>query len=272
MDDQTTDEFIRIQAALAGRYSLQRELGRGGMGIVYLAHDVALERPVALKVLRPELVSRPAVRQRFLDEARTAAKLSHPNITPIFAAAEADGFVFFVMAYVEGETLGERIRSRGPIPPAELAKILRQVGWALAYAHAQGVVHRDVKADNIMIERTSGRALVVDFGIAGVLQDTDVTGVGEVLGTPDYMSPEQASGGATGPEVDWWLRRRPRLKPRLGHLSLKHSQFAERRLQPSFFFGLQPSSLPTSRVQWLGELVRGRGSGESDERRWTSDE
>lgn len=194
MDDQTTAEFIRIQGALAGRYSLQRELGRGGMGIVYLAQEVALGRPVALKLLQPHLASQPALKQRFLNEARTAAKLSHPNIIPIYAVDEVDDFVFFVMGFVDGETLGQRIRSRGPLPSAELAKILRDVGWGLAYAHAQGVIHRDVKADNIMIERGSGRALVVDFGIARVVQSTGVTGAGEILGTADYMSPEQANG------------------------------------------------------------------------------
>ena len=140
------------------------------------------------------MASQPALKQRFLNEARTAAKLSHPNIIPIFAVDDVDDIVFFVMAFVDGETLGQRVRSRGPLPPSELAKILREVGWGLAYAHAQGVVHRDVKADNIMIERGSGRALVVDFGIARVIQNTGVTGVGEILGTADYMSPEQASG------------------------------------------------------------------------------
>jgi predicted Ser/Thr protein kinase len=194
MGDNTTGEFIRIQTALAGRYSLQRELGRGGMGVVYLAQDVALERPVALKILQPHLASQPALKQRFLNEARTAAKLSHPNIIPIFAVDEVDDVVFFVMAFVDGETLGHRVRTRGPVPPSELGKILRDVGWGLAYAHAQGVVHRDVKADNIMIERASSRAFVVDFGIARVTQNTGVTGAGEILGTADYMSPEQASG------------------------------------------------------------------------------
>jgi serine/threonine-protein kinase len=194
MGDNTTGEFIRIQTALAGRYSLQRELGRGGMGVVYLAQDVALERPVALKILQPHLASQPALKQRFLNEARTAAKLSHPNIIPIFAVDDVDDVVFFVMAFVDGETLGHRVRTRGPVPPSELGKILRDVGWGLAYAHAQGVVHRDVKADNIMIERASGRAFVVDFGIARVTQNTAITGAGEILGTADYMSPEQASG------------------------------------------------------------------------------
>ena len=150
------DEFIRIQTALAGRYFLERELGRGGMGIVYLARDLALDRLVALKLLPPHLASEPVLRRRFLDEARTAAKFSHPNIIPIFAVEEIGDLVFFVMAFVDGESLGQRVRNRGPIPPTELAKILREVAWGLAYAHAQGVVHRDVKADNILLERGSG--------------------------------------------------------------------------------------------------------------------
>lgn len=198
----SSDDFIRIQAALAGRYSLQRELGRGGMGIVYLAQDVALDRPVALKLLQPGLASRPALRQRFLTEARTAARLSHPNIVPIFAVDEVAGLVFFVMAFVDGETLEQRIRSRGPLSASVLATILREVGWALAYAHAQGVVHRDVKADNIMLERGSGRALVVDFGIARVMEDPAGSGAGELLGTAEYMSPEQARGGVADQRSD----------------------------------------------------------------------
>jgi tRNA A-37 threonylcarbamoyl transferase component Bud32 len=194
MADQITDEFLGFQAALKGRYSLQRELGRGGMGTVYLAQDVALDRPVAIKLLLPHLARQPELKQRFLNEARTAAKLSHPNIIPIFTVDEADGFVFFVMAFVDGETLEQRIRGRGPLPASDFARILREVSWALGYAHAQGVVHRDVKADNIMIERPSGRALVVDFGIARTVQNTGVTGESEILGTANYMSPEQASG------------------------------------------------------------------------------
>ena len=214
MPNTETAEFITLQTALAGRYSLERELGRGGMGIVYLARDVALDRLVALKQLPSRLATEPALRDRFLREARTAAKLSHPNIVPIFAVEEAGDFVFFVMAYVDGETLGQRVRTRGPMPPSELARILREVAWALAYAHAQGVVHRDVKADNILLERDSGRALVADFGIAHVTQATGATGppgapgapgapgVGEVLGTAEYMSPEQASGEAVDGRSD----------------------------------------------------------------------
>jgi len=187
-------DFLALQEAVAGRYSLESELGRGGMGIVYLAHEVSLDRPVALKLLPPELSAQPQLKERFLREARTAAKLSHPNIVPIFAVDEVDGFVFFAMAYVGGESLGQRIRAKGPVPASEAARIMREVAWALAYAHAQGIVHRDVKPDNILLEDGSGRALVTDFGIAHVREAPGMTAVGEVIGTAEYMSPEQASG------------------------------------------------------------------------------
>jgi len=189
-----TTEFIDLQAALVGRYSLERELGRGGMGIVYLAHEVSLDRSVALKLLPPAMAAEPRLRERFLREARMAARLSHPNIVPIHAVDEVDGFVFFAMAYVNGQTLGQRIRDRGPLPKAEATRILREVAWALAYAHSQGIVHRDIKPDNILLESGSGRALVMDFGIAHMLDEPGMTGAGEVLGTAEFMSPEQASG------------------------------------------------------------------------------
>jgi serine/threonine-protein kinase len=195
-------DFLALQETLLGRYSLEREIGRGGMGVVYLAHEVALDRPVALKLLPPAFAVQPALRERFLREARTAAKLSHPNIIPIHAVDEVDGFVFFAMAYIEGGTLGQRIRTRGPMAPREASRILREVAWALAYAHAEGVVHRDVKPDNILLERGSGRALVTDFGIAHVGQEPGLTGAGDVLGTAEFMSPEQASGEAVGPGSD----------------------------------------------------------------------
>ncbi|MDP2955838.1 MAG: serine/threonine-protein kinase [Longimicrobiales bacterium] len=187
-------DFLAFQEALAGRYSLARELGRGGMGIVYLAREVRLDRLVALKLLPPSCAAKPDLKERFLREARAAAKLSHPNIVPIHAVDEAGGFVFFAMAYVEGETLGQRIRRRGAIPAGEATRILREVAWALAYAHAQGVVHRDVKPDNILIEAGSGRALVTDFGIAHLTDGPRLAGAADVLGTAEYMSPEQASG------------------------------------------------------------------------------
>jgi serine/threonine protein kinase len=192
-----SSEFLELQTALAGEYSLQRELGRGGMGVVYLARDVQLDRDVAIKVLASHLARDTSAHDRFLREARMAAGLSHPNIVPIHRVGEASGFVFFVMSYVEGETLGERLRTHGPLPPADTARVLREVAWALAYAHGRGIVHRDVKPDNILLEAGTGRALVTDFGIAhggkDPIMDTDP---GKIMGTANFMSPEQAAGEA----------------------------------------------------------------------------
>jgi predicted Ser/Thr protein kinase len=191
---QPSNEFLDLQAAVAGEYSLQRELGRGGMGVVYLARDVQLDRDVAIKVLPAHLARDATARERFLREARMAAGLSHPNIVPIHRVGEAGGFVFFVMSYVEGETLGERLRARGPLPPADAMRILREVAWALAYAHGRGIVHRDVKPDNILLEAATGRALVTDFGIAhGGQAPGSVTDPGKIAGTAHFMSPEQAA-------------------------------------------------------------------------------
>ena len=193
--------FIDFQTALAGRYSLERELGRGGMGVVYLAREVRLDRPVAIKLLPPTKTVDPRLRERFLREARTAAKLSHPNIIPIHAVEEMGEFVFFAMAYVEGETLTARVRRRGPLAPSDAGRVLRDVAWALAYAHGQGVIHRDVKPDNILLEST-GRVLVADFGIAGAVAGAGSLTAGEVVGTPEFMSPEQALGEAVDARSD----------------------------------------------------------------------
>jgi serine/threonine-protein kinase len=190
---QPSDEFLDLQAALAGEYSLQRELGRGGMGIVYLARDVQLDRDVAIKVLPMHLARLANARERFVQEARTAAGLSHPHIVPIHRVGEADGFVFFVMSYVEGETLGERLRTQGPLPPSDAARVMREVAWALAYAHGRGIVHRDIKPDNILLEAGTGRAMVTDFGIAHGGGQAGLADLGKIMGTAHFMSPEQGA-------------------------------------------------------------------------------
>ena len=168
------------------------------MGVVLLARDLSLDRPVALKLLPTALAVQPVLRERFLREARTAAGLSHPHVVPIHAVEEHEGLAFIAMALVDGETLAERVRRTGPLPPREVARILREVAWALAYAHGRGIVHRDIKPDNIMIERGSGRALVTDFGIARPVERSSATDrltlEGQLLGTAAFMSPEQAAG------------------------------------------------------------------------------
>jgi serine/threonine protein kinase len=195
-EDTTAGAVPAFRAALRGQYDIQRELGRGGMGIVLLARDERLDRPVALKVLPPHLADIADTRERFLREARMAAQLSHPNIVPIYRADDIGGCAFFAMGYVDGDTLGDRIRDRGTLSPADTVRILREVAWALAYAHARGIVHRDVKPDNILLERQSNRAIVTDFGIARADFNPALTQDGLVLGTVHYMSPEQASGEA----------------------------------------------------------------------------
>jgi serine/threonine-protein kinase len=195
-------EFVDLQAALAGEYSLQRELGRGGMGVVYLARDVQLDRDVAIKVLPTHLARDAEARERFVREARMAAGLSHPHIVPIHRVSDTHGLVFFVMSYVDGETLGERIRARGPLPPADATRVLREVAWVLAYAHGRGIVHRDVKPDNILLEAGTGRALVTDFGIARGNDAGSVTDPGKIMGTAHFMSPEQAAGNTVDGRSD----------------------------------------------------------------------
>ncbi len=172
------------------------------MGIVFLAREVALDRPVALKLLPSELAAQPGLKERFLQEARTAARLSHPNIVPIHAVDEVEGFVFFAMAFVEGSTLGDRIRERGPLSNAEGVRLLREVAWALGHAHLHGVVHRDVKPDNILLEAGTGRALVTDFGIAALAEGMGGEAPTEVMGTAEFMSPEQARGAAVDARSD----------------------------------------------------------------------
>jgi serine/threonine protein kinase len=193
-----TDELgTHVADVLSANYELENEVGRGGMGIVYCARDRRLKREIAIKVLPPELSFRADIRTRFLREAETAAQLNHPNIVPIYTVEERDNLVYFVMAYVKGDNLGQRLQQHGPIPPVEVRRILREVADALAYAHSRNVIHRDIKPDNITIDDETGRAMVTDFGIARALTDSGdsrLTATGMAIGTPAYMSPEQSAG------------------------------------------------------------------------------
>ncbi|MGH7518067.1 MAG: protein kinase domain-containing protein [Gemmatimonadales bacterium] len=195
-----TDAFDRLQAALAGRYVLTRELGAGGMATVYLAEDVRHHRKVAVKVLRPELAATLGP-DRFVREIEVAAQLQHPHILAVLDSGEAGGFLWYVMPFVEGESLRDRIAHRGELPVTDAVRILAEVADALAYAHSKGVVHRDIKPDNVLL--SSRHALVADFGVAKAVGEAagqqTLTTAGVALGTPAYMAPEQA---AADPQVD----------------------------------------------------------------------
>ncbi|MEP7085854.1 MAG: protein kinase [Gemmatimonadota bacterium] len=185
----------RVVVAVGDLYDVQNELGRGGMALVYRAIDRRLKRPVALKVLPPELAYREEVKRRFLREAETSAKLNYQNIVQIYSADERNGIVYLAMALVDGETLAARLARAPRMTSDEVRRLLREVAGALAYAHARGVVHRDIKPENILIDRESGRAMVTDFGIARAAEgDAQLTATGVAIGTPAYMSPEQALG------------------------------------------------------------------------------
>jgi serine/threonine protein kinase len=180
-------------AALADRYRVERELGRGGMATVYLAHDLRHDRPVALKVLRPELAASLGP-ERFLREIKTAARLHHPHILPVHDSGEAAGRLWYTMPFVEGESLRQRLAREGQLPLDRALRIASEVLSALGYAHSHGVIHRDIKPENILLE--GDEAVVADFGVARAVNaasDERLTETGLALGTPAYMSPEQAA-------------------------------------------------------------------------------
>ena len=185
----------RVIVAIGDQYDVEEEIGRGGMSVVYRATDLRLRREVAIKVLPPDLAFRADVRARFQREAEMAARLSHPHIVPIYSVDERGGLVYFVMALIVGEPLGARLARLGPMQPDEARAILRSIADALAYAHSRGVIHRDIKPDNILLDVESGRPMVTDFGIARAAEtDSRLTVTGTAMGTPTYMSPEQAMG------------------------------------------------------------------------------
>ena len=192
-DPRRGESALALQQALAGRYVLKRKLGQGGMGVVFQAWEAALDRMVALKVL-PAAGCAPALRERFLKEARIAARLSHQHIVPIYTVGEAGPWLFYTMAYVKGENLHQRILTRGPLSPGETLRILRDVAGAVDYAHREGVLHRDLKPQNILLEKPGGRVLVADFGIARYLTEAPPAGGWQTLGTAAYLSPERAAG------------------------------------------------------------------------------
>jgi serine/threonine-protein kinase len=187
----------RLAAALGDAYTIEGEIGRGGMGVVYRARDERLQRRVAIKVLPPELAFQQDIRERFTREAQTAARLSHPHIVPIHTVGEGLGLVYFVMGYVDGESVAARIRRRGKLPVDEVRRVMAEAADALSAAHAVSIIHRDIKPDNILLEGPRGRVMVTDFGIAKALSSSSgatLTGAGVAIGTPAFMSPEQAAG------------------------------------------------------------------------------
>ena len=180
----------RLADSLTGEYTIEGEIGRGGMGVVFLARDLKLKRRVAIKVLPPDLAYRPEIRTRFTREAQTAARLSHPHIVPIHAVGEADGLVYFVMGFVDGEPLGARLKRRGKLPIEEVRRIMKETSDALGMAHTMGIIHRDIKPDNILLDGTRRRVMVTDFGIAKALSDVGtgtLTGTGVALGGHDGL-------------------------------------------------------------------------------------
>jgi len=191
----------RVRMVLAGEYDVERELARGGMGVIFKATEVGLRRSVALKVLPPELGLSVKTAERFKREARMVAELDHPNIIPVYRVGQLGGVFFIAMKFIEGRSLGLILDTQGALPVPVALQVLRGAARALAYAHERNIVHRDIKGGNILVDH-DGRVMVSDFGVALRASDVNLTADGTVIGTPPFMSPEQCAGRRTGPQSD----------------------------------------------------------------------
>jgi serine/threonine protein kinase len=202
LDLEEADELLaRVRRVFAGEYDVERELARGGMAIVYRATETALQRPIALKVLRPDIGLSAAAAERFKREAQTVASLDHPNIIPVYRIGQVGGIFHIAMKFVEGRSLDIILESQGALPVPVTLTVLREAARGIAFANERGIVHRDVKGANILID-TDGRVVVSDFGVALRASDITLTAAGTLIGTPAYMSPEQCSGRRAGPQSD----------------------------------------------------------------------
>lgn len=193
--------FQRVRMVLAGEYDVERELARGGMGVIFKATEVGLRRAVALKVLLPELGLRVRTAERFKREARMVAELDHPNIIPVYRVGRLGGIFFIAMKFIEGRSLGLIVDTQGALPVPVALHVLRGATRALAYAHDRAIIHRDIKGANILVDE-DGRVMVSDFGVALRASEVNLTADGTVIGTPLFMSPEQCAGRRTGPQSD----------------------------------------------------------------------
>ena len=197
-----TDTLLeQVRARLDEHYDVERELGRGGMAVVYRAVERELQRPVALKVMPPQFALTPESSERFKREARMTASLDHPHVIPIYRVGEKDGLLYIAMKLVDGRALDDIMRAQGALPVPAIVAVMRGAAAGLAAAHERGIVHRDIKGGNILVDR-DGRVMVTDFGIARAMADASITQSGMIVGTPHYMSPEQCAGRPLGPQSD----------------------------------------------------------------------
>ncbi len=193
---------VRLQDAIGPNYKVEKTLGAGGFAVVYLVRDLNLKRKLAVKVLSPDLITSKTVLERFRREAETVAQLSHPHIVPLHFIGQKDELLYLAMECIDGGSLVDRIEKEGKLPPDEVIRIVKEVASALAYAHKRGVIHRDIKPHNVLMEEETGRSLVTDFGIARTAEGSSLTASGMMVGTPAYLSPEQVTGAPSDHRAD----------------------------------------------------------------------